>query len=143
MTQQSQASRWGRRQRLWGTAVVLVGAAAIAGGVRAWWFVNYELAPQMSQQLQKRLNRPVQIGEVEQVGLNFIRFGASEIPSYTAAGQVEPDSATLKGIEVSFNLWQILTGQKLTIGITLQQPQITIVQDSRGQWHILRNRSRV
>lgn len=134
MTQQSQASRWGRRQRLWGTAVVLVGAAAIAGGVRAWWFVNYELAPQMSQQLQKRLNRPVQIGEVEQVGLNFIRFGASEIPSYTAAGQIEPDSATLEGIEVSFNLWQILTGQKLTIGITLQQPQITVVQDRSGQW---------
>ncbi len=134
MTQPSQGFRWGRHQRFWGTAIALVSVGAIAGGVRAWWFVNYELAPAISQQLQKRLNRPVQIGDVESVGLNRIRFGPSEIPSYRDAEQVEPDSATLEGIEVSFNLWQLLTGQKLSIGITLQQPQITVVQDSKGQW---------
>ena len=135
MIQQPQGFQgWNRRQRLWGTAIALVGVGALLGGVRAWWFVNNELAPEISQQLQKRLNRPVHIGNVERVGLNFIRFGASEIPSYRDAGQVEPDSATLAGIDVSFNLWQILTGQKLTIGITLHQPQLTVVQDRNGQW---------
>lgn len=133
MAQSSPQSRWSR-QHLWATAIALVGVGVIAGSVRAWWFIKYELAPEISQQLQKRLNRPVQIGAVEEVGLNFVRFGASAIPSYTEAERVEPDSATLEAIEVSFNLWQILTGQKLTIGITLHQPQLTVVEDSRGRW---------
>lgn len=135
MTQQPQPpfSLWSRQ---WGWRIIgLVALGAIAGGTRAWWFVRYELAPEIAQQLQQRLNRPVSMGNVQQVGLNFIRFGSSAVPSYTPEeGPPELDNALINGIEVAFNPWQLLTGQKLDLDVTLHQPQLTVVQDAQGRW---------
>lgn len=112
-----------------------VALGAIAGSVWAWWFISYELAPEIAQQLQQRLNRPVNIGNVQHVGLNFIRFGPSDVPSYTQSdGTPEFDNAAIAHVDVSFNPWQIVTGQRLDIEVTLHQPQLTVVQDAQGRW---------
>ncbi|MFN4066073.1 MAG: translocation/assembly module TamB domain-containing protein [Thermosynechococcus sp.] len=135
MTQQPQPpfSLWSRQ---WGWRIIgLVALGAIAGGTRTWWLVRYELAPEIAQQLQQGLNRPVSMGNVQQVGLNFIRFGSSAVPSYTPEeGTPELDNALINGIEVAFNPWQLLTGQKLDLDVTLHQPQLTVVQDAQGRW---------
>lgn len=118
--------------RQWGWRMI---ALVVLGGTRAWWFVHYELAPEIAQQLQQRLNRPVEIGDVEHVGLNVVRFGSSAVPSYTSEdGTPELDNALINGIEVAFNPWQLLTGQKLDLDVTLHQPQLTVVQDAQGRW---------
>lgn len=118
--------------RQWGWRMI---ALVVLGGTRAWWFVHYELAPEIAQQLQQRLNRPVEIGGVEHVGLNVVRFGSSAVPSYTPEdGTPELDNALINGIEVAFNPWQLLTGQKLDLDVTLHQPQLTVVQDAQGRW---------
>lgn len=135
MTQQPQppSTLWSRQ---WGWRIIaLVVLGAIAGGTRAWWFVRYELAPEIAQQLQQRFNRPVEIGGVEHVGLNVVRFGSSAVPSYTPEeGSPELDNALINGIEVAFNPWQLLTGRKLDLDVTLHQPQLTVVQDAQGRW---------
>ncbi|RMH66667.1 MAG: DUF748 domain-containing protein [Cyanobacteria bacterium J003] len=135
MTQQPQPPS-SLRVGQWGWRMIgLAALGAIAVGTRTWWFVRYELAPEIAQQLQQRLNRPVEIGSVEYVGLNVVRFGASAVPSYKPEeGSPELDNALINSIEVAFNPWQLLTGQKLDIEITLHQPQLTVVQDAQGQW---------
>ncbi|BAC09927.1 translocation/assembly module TamB domain-containing protein [Thermosynechococcus vestitus] len=135
MTQQPQPPSTLRLGQ-WGWRMIgLVALGAIAVGTRTWWFVRYELAPEIAQQLQQRLNRPVEIGSVEDVGLNVVRFGSSAVPSYTPEeGSPELDHALINSIEVAFNPWQLLTGQKLDIDLTLHQPQLTVVQDAQGRW---------
>lgn len=108
---------------------------AIAGSAWAWWFISYELAPQIAQQLQERLNRPVSLGNVQQVGLNFIRFGPSSVPGYSRGeGNPELDNLFISHVDVSFNPWQIVIRQPLDIEVTLHQPQFTVVQDAQGRW---------
>ncbi len=136
MTQQPPPSRdWLDLLRQLGWRVVEAAIAnvvliAVASGLGAWWFIGYELAAGISHKLQQHLNRPVKIGNVQQFGLNFIRFGLSAIPS---SPQSE-DSVTVSHIDVSFNPWQLITHQPLNIEVTLHQPQFTVVQDAEGRW---------
>ncbi|HIK24487.1 MAG TPA: translocation/assembly module TamB domain-containing protein [Thermosynechococcus sp. M46_R2017_013] len=103
--------------------------AALGVSIVAGLFI-IELAPQISRELQKRLNRPVEIGHVQQIGLNFIRFGPSAVPSDPSS----EDSVTISHIDVSFNPLQVLTGEPLDLEVTLHQPQFTVVQDAEGRW---------
>lgn len=123
------------KRRLWlgraGLAVLLMGSAAIAGGI--WYgrkFVYEQLAPLVQTNLSQSLNRPVQLGKVEGFSWNSLRFGKSEIPETST----DRDRATIDSIDISFDLWQILFTRNLNLDITLNRPTIYLDQDKDGTW---------
>ncbi|MDG2991215.1 translocation/assembly module TamB domain-containing protein [Candidatus Synechococcus calcipolaris G9] len=125
------------RRSLW--LSLLASSAVIAGGTwRLWIYIHDELAPQLSQQLEQTLDRPVELGDVERVSLNGIRFGPSTIPTYRYQENdkdiFEADNVSVNGIQVNFNLWQVLVSRRLDLGITLEEPQLTLVEDEEGRW---------
>jgi translocation and assembly module TamB len=105
--------------------------AVLAGS--AVWLVNYvrqNLVPQIQTQLSETLQRPVEVGALEQFSLSYLRFGASAIP----ATETDPDHAELQAIEVWFNPWQILDSRSLDLTIVLVKPHLYVEQDMEGNW---------
>lgn len=125
-------------RRLWllllgrvGVPLLIVGGAAIAGGIwYGWRFVNQDLAPLVQRNLSQLLNRPVELGQVEQVSFNRLRFGKSAIPP-TA---IDRDRANVDGVEVGFNPWQLLFTRTLQLDVTLVNPDVYLDQNQDGVW---------
>ncbi|MBD2461042.1 translocation/assembly module TamB domain-containing protein [Oscillatoria sp. FACHB-1407] len=122
------------RRRLWVRVGLGVGAVAFVGGVigarQAWLFINNDLAPLIEQNLGQTLNRPINLGEVEQVSLGGLVFGPSELPP-TATDR---DEVTLEAIEVEFNLLELLWTRTLRLSLNLINPVIFVDQDEEGAW---------
>jgi hypothetical protein len=112
----------------WTGAVILgTGAGAWVGGS---FLVREQLAPLISQELSRTLNRPVKLGAVEWVGWTGVRFGPSTIP----ATATDPDYVRLRGIEVRFQPWQLLRERRLDIKVRLWQPEAVFHQSSDRRW---------
>jgi translocation and assembly module TamB len=103
---------------------------ATAGGWWAWRYVNNELAPQVSSSLSDLLNRPVNVGQLEQITLTRLKFGASSLPP-TAS---DADEAQVESVLVNFNPWEVLWDRSLSLNVTLVNPTVYIDQDEEGQW---------
>ncbi len=112
-------------------AVGLILLAGIVGGsVWAWIYIHKNLAPLVQKNLQQLLGRPVQIGKVQDVSFNSLRFGASSVPP-TAT---DPDNLRVKAVQVQFDLWELLRHRNLKLSVTLFEPHVYIAQDSEGRW---------
>ncbi|MER3475316.1 MAG: hypothetical protein C4287_00240, partial [Leptolyngbya sp. ERB_1_2] len=114
-----------------GLPIALLGALGIAGGI--WYgsrFVQNDLAPLVEQNLSQLLDRPVKLGKVESFSLNGLRFGKSSIP----ATPNDRDRASVEGVEVGFNLVQLLLTRKLNLDVTLLQPDVYLDQEKNGVW---------
>ncbi len=113
----------------WWAATVVLGA-----GVGVWvggcWWVREHLAPVISQELSRVLNRPVTLGTVERLGWTGVRFGASTIP----ATATDPDYVQVQGIEVQFHPWQLLWKRQLDLQVRLWQPQAVFHQSPDRRW---------
>jgi translocation and assembly module TamB len=118
----------------WGKLVFMLGVVAIAGiAGGAWWgwiFIHEKLAPLVADGLSRDLDRPVQLGKLERVSWNSMRFGSSALP----ATPTDPDWATVEAVEVQFNPWLVLWQRQLQLGITLIKPEAFLEQDSQGLW---------
>ncbi|AFY76383.1 hypothetical protein Ple7327_0961 [Pleurocapsa sp. PCC 7327] len=104
---------------------------AIAGG--AWWawiFIHERLAPLVERDLKQLLGRPVEIGEIEHVSLNSLRFNCASIP----ATPTDPDRLVTKAVEVRFDLWQVVLNRTLPLNVTLIEPEIYLEQAKDGRW---------
>jgi len=133
-TQQSSNSHkrfwllWLRRTGIYLGIPLVIG---LGGG--AWWlwvFVQERLAPLVQQNLTQTLNRPVQLGEVEEFSLSGLRFGKSSIPATSS----DPDRATIESVDVKFDLLQLLFTRTLQLDVTLINPDVYIEQDAEGRW---------
>ncbi|AFY99702.1 translocation/assembly module TamB domain-containing protein [Calothrix sp. PCC 6303] len=103
----------------------------IVGG--SWWlwnFVNKDLTPLAEEGISTSLNRPVKLGKLKNVSLFGVSFGGSSIPK-TAT---DPDSATVAGVDVGFDLWSLIFQRRLKLDVTLVNPDVYIEQDSNGLW---------
>ncbi|MEP0916573.1 translocation/assembly module TamB domain-containing protein [Leptolyngbya sp. DQ-M1] len=126
------------RRRLWlmllgrvGLPIAALGALGIAGGI--WYgskFVQQDLAPLIERNLSELLDRPVELGKVESASLTGLRFGKSAIP----ATPNDRDRASVEGVEVGFNLLQLLLTRRLNLDITLLQPDVYLDQEKDGVW---------
>lgn len=126
------------RRRFWltllnrfGLPIAVVGAVGIAGGI--WYgtrFVQNDLAPLVQQSLSELLDRPVELGRVESFSLSGLRFGKSAVPATPG----DRDRASVEGVEVEFNLLQLLLTRKLNLDVTLLQPDVYLDQDKDGVW---------
>jgi translocation and assembly module TamB len=109
--------------------IILVGA--IAGLWYLQQFIQQQLSPLVAKSLSEILNRPVEVGAVEQVSFNRITFGASALP----ATRTDADSAKLAAIEATFNPLELLWNDRtLQLDLRLVQPDIYIDQEKDGRW---------
>lgn len=118
-----------RRQLLLGALLVLV--LGLGGGMGyAWFFIQRQLAPFVSQTLSKGFDRPVELGKVERVTLNSIRFGETRIP----ATSTDTDRATAEAVHIKFNPLLVLAQRTLRLQVTLVEPNAYIEQDKDRGW---------
>ncbi len=115
---------WVRRTSL--VAGVAVFSAAIGG---TWW-VKTQLAPLVSESLSNIVQRPVQLGSLQQFSLTQLTFGETSLP----ATDTNTDRASVDSVVVKFNIWQVFANRTLPLDITLVNPQAYIEQQQPGQW---------
>lgn len=102
-----------------------------AGGVwRLQNFVYKELKPLAATSITNTLNRPVNLGEVTGFSWTGVKFGGSSIP----ATPTDPDRVVADGVEVGFDLWELIFQRQLQLDVTLVNPNIYIEQDDQGRW---------
>lgn len=116
------------RALLVGGGVTLIGLMAV--GWWAWRFIREQLAPLVARELSQALDRPVEVGPVEDIWFNRLDFGQSAIP----ATPTDPDRATLEAVQIRFNLLELLVDRTLSLDITLVRPELVLVQNQEGVW---------
>ena len=97
------------------------------------WGMTYtqqHLAPEITQLLAETLDRPVQLGPVEQVSLTHIRIGASTVP----ATATDRDTITVDAIDIQFNPIASLWQRQVKLTVTLIRPVAFFDQDDAGLW---------
>jgi translocation and assembly module TamB len=123
-----------RLQKLASKVGLACGGLLLLGGLSgANWSlarVEAELAPKITQEISRVIQRPIQLGAVERVSWNSIRLGRSVIPA-TASDR---DTLTVEAIEVQFNPLQAVQHQKLGLTLTLIRPTAYFDQSSKGKW---------
>ncbi|MGJ3247698.1 MAG: translocation/assembly module TamB domain-containing protein [Elainellaceae cyanobacterium] len=110
-----------------------LGALAILGGaagVGLRLFVYQRLVPIVERSMTTVIQRPVEIGAVERFSLTHVRFGESSIPP-TAT---DSDQVDMAGIRARFNPLEVLWSRRLTLDVTILNPDATIEQDADGRW---------
>jgi translocation and assembly module TamB len=100
------------------------------GAWRLWIFVQKELAPLAEQNLTTSLNRPVKLGKVKGFSLTGVSFESSEIP----ATPTDSDRVAIGGVDVGFDILQLLIKRTLKLDVTLVNPDLYIEQDQQGRW---------
>lgn len=123
-------SRFRRLRRI----ALPVGAAVTAGaagiGWYGWQFAQNQLPAIVATNLSQLLDRPVQVGAVQQLGFNHLRLGPSSLPPTPA----DPTRVTTEGVSVKFNPLQVLTNRTLDLDVTVDRPSLDLRQDAEGQW---------
>jgi translocation and assembly module TamB len=112
------------------TVAALVLAGLAGGAWWAWVWIHQQLAPLVEDNLQQLLGRSVELGEVEGVSFNSLRFGESAIP----ATPTDSDRVTVEAVNVQFSPWQLLLNRTLQLNITLVEPDAYVEQSADGQW---------
>ncbi|MGB6016850.1 MAG: hypothetical protein WBG32_19105, partial [Nodosilinea sp.] len=109
-----------------GAGLVLLGGSTVLGG---WLWSRNNLIPWVSEQLSETLNRPVELGPLEQIGLTGVRVGPSTIPPTST----DPDSLSLEAVELRFSLFD-LWRRELSLSLTLDQGELYLEQNAEGEW---------
>jgi AsmA protein len=111
-------------------AVILVLLLVVA----SFFNVN-KFRPRIQAELQSKLNRPVTLGELH---LRWIPFGIKvdgltigEPPAFASA----PPFATAKEVSVRASLISIIRGDPRIEDLTLQDPNIELIQNTSGVWN--------
>lgn len=119
------------RSRKWTRIIIISGlglvTVSVAGGIAGTWFVQKQLVPIISENLNKQIQRPVLVGELKKFGLGYIEFGPSSIPP-TLSDSI---SASTKAIKVKFSLGAILL-RTVRLDITFEESQAYLQQQPDG-----------
>ncbi len=113
---------------------LLLGGLAVAGGIMgASWsaaYVQNELVPQLSQELTRLLERPIQLGAIEQISWSGLRVGRSVIP----ATATDANELSVEAIDVRFNPVQAFQQRRVLLTVTLVRPTGYFDQTPDGKW---------
>ncbi|MEO1387319.1 MAG: translocation/assembly module TamB domain-containing protein [Cyanobacteria bacterium J06634_6] len=130
----SEPSNEPRRPFPWFWLGTLVGSifSAVGLGLAAWaWlYVHEDLSPQLSQVLTDYLDRPVDLGEVEDVTFGSIRIGPSFI------GESDTDSTTLEAdsVVVKFDVLETVFSSTIGLDITVDEATGYLAQHPERGW---------
>ncbi|MEM1171314.1 MAG: translocation/assembly module TamB domain-containing protein [Cyanobacteria bacterium P01_H01_bin.35] len=121
--------------RKWRRIIIIsglgLGTVSVAGGIAGIWFVQNKLAPMISHNLTRLMQRPVQVGELKKFGLGYIEFGPSSLP----ATSTDSISASTEVVKVTFPLGPILF-RTLKLDITFGESQAVVQQEANGSFAI-------
>ncbi|HEY9597078.1 MAG TPA: DUF748 domain-containing protein, partial [Cyanophyceae cyanobacterium] len=122
------------RRRRWRQIGLFLGflfLAGVGGGVTwAWIFIHRQLAPMVETSVEKLLNRPVKMGDVDSFTLSSLRFDSAELP----ATATDPDRGSAKAVEVKFNPIKLILNRTLELDVTLVNPDVYLEQDEQRNW---------
>lgn len=117
------------------------GVLSIAGLAGAQWMgqqlsqqlsqqLNNQLLPEIAAELETAIDRPVQLGKVQQLTPLGLRLGPSSIPA-TAS---DSDRIQIKAIDIKFDWKDALWNHQLKLDVVLIEPQIYLEQNAEGDW---------
>ncbi len=116
----------------WLTAGLVLGSLLVLGGgvtLGGWLWSRNNLVPLLARELSDALERPVELGPIEGVGLSGVRLGPSQIPPTPT----DPDSLSLAAVEVRFKLWD-LWRRELPLTVILEQGELYLEQNAEREW---------
>ncbi|MEB3358720.1 MAG: translocation/assembly module TamB domain-containing protein [Synechococcales bacterium] len=127
-----------RSARIWRRIALTVGGVGLIGGVAAIFAVRYfldeRLIPIAEDALSDLINRPVEIGDITRVSLTGATVDGATIPPT----DTQPDYATVETVQVGFNPVEVaidfIRNREIPIDITLENPELSLVEDEPGQW---------
>lgn len=108
----------------------LLSAAGLGLAAWAWIFINEDLSPVLSRVLSEQLERPVELGDVENVTLNSIQVG----PSSLGASEDDPTRLTAETIRVQINPLEALFNARLGLDLTVAGADGYWQQDPDKGW---------
>jgi len=107
-----------------------LGFVVVGGSIAAYIVARRQLPVLIGSQLETILERPVSVGEFEELSLSEIRIAASQMPATeTDAGRI-----SIEEIRIEYNLGSLLTQWKLPLTVTIVDPNIYLDQDEEGVW---------
>ncbi|MFK8186514.1 MAG: hypothetical protein AB8B99_24310 [Phormidesmis sp.] len=108
----------------------LFSAAGLGLAAWAWIFVNEDLSPLISKTLTNSLERPIELGDVEQVTFGSLRVG----PSTLGASEKDPTTLTAESVTVRFDLIETLLTSELGIDLVVENADGVLTQDEEKGW---------
>ena len=95
-----------------------------------WLYVQEDLSPQISKTLTNFLERPVDLGDVENVTFGSVTLG----PSVIGASETDSTTLTAEGVIVEFDLLETIFQSKIGLDITVIEPEGYLAQDADKGW---------
>lgn len=107
-----------------------LGGVLVGGGIATYAIARRELPSLIESQLTNVLDRPVTIGEFEELSLSTLRIGPSEMP----ATETDADRASIQEITIEYDLRALLTQWTLPVTVTLVEPNVYLDENEDGVW---------
>lgn len=107
--------------------IVLSGIAIAVWGKR---ILNQRVLPRVEVAIADAIERPIELGEVEQWSLTGFRLGQTVIP----ATDEDASFLTVDAVWVTFGLRSLLFEQTLEPHVTLVRPDLALIKQEGGQW---------
>ena len=105
----------------------LVGIIGVGFG--RWWAKN-NLAPIVAQELTKKLKRPINLGEIENIWFDEVHLTNASIPAH---GQ-DLNRLAVRDIIVKFDPIKLAFDRTLKLDVRLVAPSIYLAQNIKGNW---------
>ncbi|MEL7331774.1 MAG: DUF748 domain-containing protein, partial [Cyanobacteria bacterium J06560_2] len=127
-----------KRSRRWLKWVLRLGAgvgtvSVIGGVVFVIWgerIVTELLLPRVATSIDKAIQRPAELGDVEGFSFWGVRLGKTVIPPT----DTDQTSITVDEIEVTVGLRSLLFQQTLKSNVILTRPKVSLIQAEDGSW---------
>ncbi|EDX86701.1 conserved hypothetical protein [Synechococcus sp. PCC 7335] len=108
----------------------VIGAVGLSLAIWGWLYIHKDLSPLISRILTNYLERPVALGEVEQVGIGSIRVG----PSTVSASALDPTTLDAESVIVEFDLLKTLLTFELSLDLIVVDAEGYLAQDLERGW---------
>jgi translocation and assembly module TamB len=125
-----ESSQKPKKRRLWLWVGSLVFITVGSGVTYGWLFLQQQLVFMVESSLTDFLNRPVELGQLQALSLNGVRFGQTKI----LATPSDPAHVSLKALEIDIDPLQLLTHFQLHLDITAIEPDAYLEQGKEGNW---------
>ncbi len=132
--------RWARTEAYMKRKWIIVGAVIIAAVIIVFavvpWLVNVNrYRPEIESRISAALGRQVRIGNLSlsllSGSVQAENISIADDPAFSSSPFVQA-----KQLNVGVQLWPLITSQQINItSLTLQQPDVNLIQSSNGLWN--------
>ncbi|MBT9313488.1 translocation/assembly module TamB domain-containing protein [Leptothoe kymatousa] len=123
-------SHWGLLLKVGAGLGVVIALGSIAVAVGGKRVINGKLLPLVEAKITDAVDRPIELGELEQLSLTGVQLGETLIP----ATATDDSSVRVDRVAVNFDLRSLIFQQTLKPHIVLVRPDVSLVQNQDRQW---------